>query len=89
MFTMFTEARNDGDDATDKSDDAIKIALIVVSVALALVIVAVLVAVALLRRRLTQNQRRGAGAMQQAYTSPVAEHSSAMGETANYCTLEL
>ena len=89
MFTMFTEARNDGDDATDKSDDAIKIALIVVSVALALAIVAVFVAVALLRRRLTQNQRRAAGAKQQAYTSPVAERSSELGENANYSTLEL
>ena len=88
MFTMFTEARNDGDDATDKSDDAIKIALIVVSVALALAIVAVLVAVALLRR-LTQNQRRAAGAKQQAYTSPVAERISELGENANYSTLEL
>ena len=85
---MFTEARKNDNDTSDNSDDAIKIALIVVSVALALAIVAVLVAVALLRR-LTQNQRRAAGAKQQAYTSPVAEHSSAMGETANYCTLEL
>ena len=88
MFTMFVEARKDYNEATDNSDDAIKIALIVVGVALALVTVAALVALVLLRRRLVHGKRRS-GAKQEASAPQAAERGSATGETANYTTLEL
>ena len=88
MFRIFTDARENRNDTTNNSDDAIKIALIGVSITLSLIIVVVLVAAALLKRRFAHTQRSG-GAMQEVCAPPVAEDNSAMSENANYSTLEL